>query len=224
MFWCVCGILQQERGSGGHSSPDVAGAEKRPRVEAALGLQVAAVGNKAVEAKATQGIGAEAHLRSAREQASIGARPVHDPIEADFDLRFAAVQAFSSASILGKHRRGVHRAMLKLSRACDPLSQHLRTYQPRHVAAVAGQINIALVGVLVIIMKWPDRTLPIRFIHGFDTVGKIETSGVFRQREFGEHLPREAILAANDDRLCSWARVKPADTPRCFWSTARKTS
>ena len=119
------------------------------------------MGNKAVEARATQGMGAEAHLRSAREQASIGARPVHDPIEADFDLRFAAVQAFSSASNLGKHRRGVHRAMLKLSRACDPLSQRLRTYQPRHVAAVAGQINIALVGVLVVIMAGQDVADPV---------------------------------------------------------------
>lgn len=105
---------------------DVAGAEGRPTVEAALGLQVAAVGDKAVGARATQGMGSEAHLRSAREQAGTGAQSVQDPIGVDFDLRFAAVQAFSSASNSRKHSRGVHRAMLKLSRACDPLSQHLR--------------------------------------------------------------------------------------------------
>ena len=68
-----------------------------------------------------------------------------------------------------------------LSIRCADLDRQLRKQQPPSVRRVAGKISIGLMTVLSLLMQWPDHQLPMRFVIGFQAVGDLEVSHVWKQ-------------------------------------------
>ena len=61
-----------------------------------------------------------------------------------------------------------------------PLSGKLAALMPQHVFRIASNVNLAYMAVLIAALKYPDRELMCNFIHGFQVVGDIPDSGVYR--------------------------------------------
>ena len=68
-----------------------------------------------------------------------------------------------------------------------PVSEALCRLQAPTVRAVAGTLNVAFVAALVILLAWPDVSLPTRYIEGFSQVGLLENSHTMRDL----HLARQ---------------------------------
>lgn len=89
---------------------------------------------------------------------------------------------------------------------------------PSNVRAIASDVNVALLCALVDCLDWPDKELPLNFVRGFQSVGDISDSGVYRAIEpeldevaFAEL--RASIDATNDTWLgdvCSLLRRRAA--------------
>ena len=52
-----------------------------------------------------------------------------------------------------------------------PVSERLSRLQAPTVRAVAGTLNVAFVDALVILLAWPDVTLPWRYLEGCSQFG-----------------------------------------------------
>jgi len=67
----------------------------------------------------------------------------------------------------------------------EPENRVLRAAQPPppNVRSIAGDVNIAMMCALVDSMAWPDVMLPYKFATGFESVGEIPDSGVYRRVE-----------------------------------------
>ena len=73
----------------------------------------------------------------------------------------------------------------EVRRALEPENRLLRAAQPppQNVRRIAGDVNIALMCALVDSLDWPDVMLPYKFATGFESVGDIPDSGVYRHIE-----------------------------------------
>eukprot|EP00971_Amphidinium_carterae_P212380 4214896-Amphidinium_carterae.1 len=110
------------------------------------------------------------------------------------DLKFAAYQC-----VLNRHQaREVHKRSLgvlrELSRRCQALTLQLRSFQPPTVQQVAGQVHIALIAVLSMMMQWPDWRLAQRFVTGFPTTGILERTGLHAEIQVQAPLHVEDLL------------------------------
>eukprot|EP00971_Amphidinium_carterae_P043868 863289-Amphidinium_carterae.1 len=110
------------------------------------------------------------------------------------DLKFAA-----SRCILNRHRARVsHQHSLgvlrELSRRCQALTLHLRSYQSPTVQQVAGHIHIALIAVLSMMMQWHDWKLAQRFVTGVHTTGILERTGLHAEIPVQEPLQVDELL------------------------------
>ena len=102
------------------------------------------------------------------------------------------------------------------------MSNKLKEHQVPTVRAVAGQIHVGLVAVLVLVLEWPDWEMPARFITGFQTTGTLELSHIYDQatppepRRIGEVLAEAPKLLAS---MQNW----PVDPEVDFiWQSAIK--
>ena len=76
------------------------------------------------------------------------------------------------------------------------LHQRLCAVMPAHVLCVSGRMNLALVACCIDALPgYPDRWLVHRFVHGFDVVGGIADSGLFRSLEGVEREPATPVEA-----------------------------
>ena len=91
-------------------------------------------------------------------------------------------------------RQATAAAFQELSTRCLPLSRHLRRWQCKEVASVAGQMHVALIAVLTILMGWPDWRLAMAFIGGFHIIGRLERTGVFLPLELPDQPDRQDFL------------------------------
>ena len=119
------------------------------------------------------------HFQQAAQLGCSRACPWHAEACVDADLRFAATKTVERLEDLREFRRGVGAVVGCLSSRCEKLTAVLRRHQPPTVRAVAGDVHIGLIAVLVVLTCWPDRSLALRFVQGFRIVGQLEVSGVF---------------------------------------------
>ena len=96
------------------------------------------------------------------------------------DLQFAIERNVELQLDLQAERDLSYNCLRDVSRALQPLDDWL--LQHRHVAHVAG-MRPAFVAALVILLRWPDKTLPQCLANGFPLVGPIPPSGIFRPIE-----------------------------------------
>ena len=84
------------------------------------------------------------------------------------------------------------------------MSAALCKLQPPTVRAVAGDLNIAFVAALVLILAWPDTSLPMRCLFGFSQLGILENSGTMRDlhlRPQDQPPQTEAEVMARSEEL-----------------------
>ena len=182
--------------------PSWASAEARGAIEVAMGLQLGAhLSKHAGPQLVPPGSGPIEHLKAAIGVAAAAALPASRRVPAEPDLRFAAAALVADHDRLGDRRRQSIKAVRELAERCSRTSRVLARAQPGTVAAVAGDINVFMVAVLFIVMRWPDRWLPYRFITGFQVIGEVEHTGVFMPMPGAESESPESLLAGHEERL-----------------------
>ena len=141
------------------------------------------------------GMGAEAHYLAAKQFAQTESLPWSKKATAEKGLKFAATNTVKHRHRLAEYRRAAKSAIQELGHRCRKLSEHIVEFQPEHVRKVASGINVVLIAVLVMVMQWPDWTLPSRFVSGFSIIGDLERTGVFRRGESPKELSRSELFA-----------------------------
>ena len=127
------------------------------------------------------GIEAEAAFTACTSMVQDGRNPWNHTTPVTADLDFAAQQVIQHAPNLLAFRECTSSALEELSVRCTGLDKQLRQHQPPTVRRVAGKISVGLMTVSSLLMHWPDHQLPMRFIVGFQAVGDLEVSHVWRQ-------------------------------------------
>ena len=84
----------------------------------------------------------------------------------DDDLIFAAA---------GYSAQGVKlcevRWLQELSRRTWPSTHHLQAYQPPGIRSATQGRRIALIGLIMLLIGWPDTTFVVGLLYGFSAVG-----------------------------------------------------
>ena len=122
----------------------------------------------------------------------------------DDDMSFAIDFSLAQLDSLRETRRRTRAVIAELTNRLQPVSRALRLHQPPSVAAVAGQVHIALIAILACLCKWPDRRLAYRLVIGFELIGKLEGSGVLPTTVYGAYSSTGALVdAARASRVSS---------------------
>ena len=169
------------------------------------------------------GLSASEHFSSALQAAAAQPFPLDAPPAAETDLEFAAESSASRMADLHAFRGESYKAVAALAERLQPTSAHLRQFQCGAVAQVAARMHIGLLAVAVVVMGWPDTTLPLRFITGFSSLGWVERSGVLREIEPVPPISRAELLAGRAEAFQQLeARPESAEEAEFLLGECRK--
>ncbi|CAE8598126.1 unnamed protein product, partial [Polarella glacialis] len=122
-------------------------------------------------------VGKEAHMAFAL--------PLPSPFDSENVMDDDALYAARAMARLGPYvrvwLRRMNRALEALAKAFQPWDDLLVNLMRPDVQAVAKTKKPAMMACLIVLLRWPDRTLPVRYVLGFRLVGIIENSQLFRQ-------------------------------------------
>ena len=123
----------------------------------------------------------ERHVEAAL-RAEIPSRAARAHWQMPSDLKASIAFAAAEAGRLPALRRGRQRVLADVASGLEPLERFIRVQrpQPSHVAEVASRVHVALLCCIVDAMEWPDIEMPLNFLRGFDVLGDIADSGVYR--------------------------------------------
>ncbi len=161
----------------------------------------------------------EAHFAACLKFGSQGRLPFDSDLAAPLDLQFAASQTAKHIRRIREWRASCSGALQELSDRLQPVSSHLRRYQPATVSAVAGQIHVALIAILTWVCGWPDHGLARRFIEGFPLLGRAESTGIFVEKECAEPVSRAQILADSEAMLAALRTDRASDEAEFLWES-----
>ena len=164
--------------------------QERAQAWAYLGMQRAS-GNsrRGLDHLLQPGLGREGHMKQALALPS----PYRPGTTTDPDLRFAAHTMAVWGPAIGAWRQQQQLLLLRLVEALRPLTNALRRLMPDSVKRVAAKKNPAVIALVTILIRWPDRQLATEYVRGHRIVGHIEPSGVFRARG-GEEITETELL------------------------------
>ena len=106
--------------------------------------------------------------------------------------------------------------MVALAQRLRPLSQHLRKQQRGAVAKVAAKMHVAFLAVAVVLLNWPDISLPRRYITGFRSLGMLVTTNVLRQVPRIDPVPLKDLLASAPAAFAALDSCVPTDEAARF--------
>ena len=131
----------------------------------------------------------------------------------DDDLQFACRAIACMGPAIREWRAAQMRCLTKLSKCLAPWERDLVQMMPPSVAKVAADKRPFFMLVCSLLLRWPDETNPLRFVGGFDIVGDIEVSGLFRPLQVNESslvgLPALLGPQADDNLSRMFRRVRP---------------
>ena len=153
------------------AGPRVVSQCERPMFRMALGVQTGAgASGKAAPPLIPFGLGADGHFDAASAFQSLGTPFEQDPL-VDDDLLFAASQSAAWYERLRAERERVLRVLKELSYRWQPVTDYLRSFQPWEVAKATAGRHLAMIGLLGILVDWPDSTFLHNLLTGFPSVG-----------------------------------------------------
>ena len=153
------------------AGPRVVSQCERPMFRMALGVQTGAgASGKAALPLIPFGLGADGHFDAASAFQSLGTPFEQDPL-VDDDLLFAASQSAAWYGRLRAERERVLRVLKELSYRWQPVTDYLRSFQPWEVAKATAGRHLAMIGLLGILVDWPDSTFLHNLLTGFPSVG-----------------------------------------------------
>jgi hypothetical protein len=202
-------------------------AQERAQAWAYLGMQRAA-GNshRGLDHLLQPGLGRERHMEAALALPS----PYRPGTCTDPDLRFAAYAMAVWGPHLSQWRDHQRMLLQRMVEALRPMTNALRRRMPESVRRVAAKKNPAMIALITILLRWPDRQLATEYVEGHHIVGHIESSGVFRARagrEISEDelakgfLGQEAVKFI-DDMMSRQPRRDSADIERLMVAETEK--
>ena len=112
---------------------------------------------------------------------------------------------------LGAFRQRQLEVLRDLAQKARPFDARLKAWAkdaPAHVKAVANKVHVGLMVIMLEAFEcWPDTLLPYGFLVGFDVVGSLQDSGVFRPIADGRSPEIfEAEFRAFQQDNKTWAR------------------
>ena len=116
------------------------------------------------------GLGADGRFAALSEFCTLGTPFEHDPL-ADDDLWFAAEQTALHYGCARTERERVCRVLSELGRRWQPVTDYLRSCQPWEVAKATAGRHLGLLGLLGLLMDWPDPTFLHNLLVGFPSIG-----------------------------------------------------
>ena len=197
------------------------------RAQAALGRQAGVLDSKrALPAVIGYGIGKEQHFDKCRQFGAAGQLPFDADYAPPIDLRFAAF-ATVALTVAGEGRLRRWRqagagSLKELSQRLQPLSRALRRWQSHSVHAVAKNVHVALICVLTWVMGWPDWRLAQRFITGFDIIGRLEETGIWKRCESQEPISEGQLLMESSVMLQGMTSRRPDVEATFLWESCLK--
>ena len=112
------------------------------------------------------GLGANGHFEAALE-CQQHCTPFEQTPVVDSDLWAAAYMSSRNPDDVRKSRQRACGWIAELARRWMPVTSFLRQHQPAEVKAVTASRHIALIGLLLLLIQWPDHDLMHDLIFGF---------------------------------------------------------
>ncbi|CAE7194368.1 unnamed protein product [Symbiodinium sp. CCMP2592] len=129
------------------------------------------------------GLSPDEHFRQALARGDDPLPTEHPPV-LDQDLHFAAAMTVGSLGRLRELRRECVGPLRELKRRWSHVGDHLRKLQTPAVRKVTAQRDLGLLSLFVVLLSWPDTTLPSHLLFGMPAVGTSLPCGVFPQQGF----------------------------------------
>ena len=153
------------------AGPRVVSLSERSMFRMTLGVQTGAgASGKAAPPLVPFGLGADGHFAAASKFRTLGTPFEHDPL-VDDDLWFASEQTALHYGCARTERERVSRVLTELGRRWQPVTDHLRSCQPWEVAKATAGRHLGLLGLLGLLLDWPDPTFMNDLLVGFPSVG-----------------------------------------------------
>ena len=86
------------------------------------------------------------------------------------------------------------RALVELTRFWAPWEAALRSHMPSPVAKVAVDKCPDMMAAMAVLLQWPDQSIGVGFVQGFQLLGRIEAPHIFKSIE-----PRSSLRAKRDN-------------------------
>ena len=131
------------------------------------------------------GLTKEAHI----QDSALLPSPFATTCPLDDDMCFAAEATARLGPFVRTWRSVRTRALCKLSKRLLPWEAELVAHMPPSVKSVAAERRPMFMLACALLMRWPDETNPLRFVSGYDIVGDIEVSGLFRPLRVDDSAP-----------------------------------
>ena len=149
------------------------------------------------------------HFSEARHAGS-HPTPLEATPVADADLRFAADMMCTHYNYLEAARESNFKAFASLKHRWRPVTQRLRSYQTGEHRRVTAAQEIALLGLLVILMCWPDITLAYCTWCGFPAVGYNPWCAIFAARAAAKVGMAYVLEGAQEDAFKILRGMQPS--------------
>ena len=170
----------------------------------------AAAAAKAMPPLIPFGVGEERHFELVME---LKAQPT--PFESmgivDDDLLFAADQYRQLGASLRQTRHRMTRWIHELARRTWPITEWLRQFQPQGPARATKGRHIALIGLLMMFIGWPDPTFMECLIFGFPSVGFSPHVPVYKAQPASYITSSEVVHGAWQDADRLIRTLQPRD-------------
>ena len=138
---------------------------------AGMGQQQGAVTHKAaLPPLLSHQLGPGEHFLEARRVAASPSPLERDPA-GDEDIRYAAERICAPAAALAAARLEHLAALEELRDRWRPVTARIRAAQCPTVAAVTKDRDLGLLALAVVLLAWPDTTLPLNLLYGLPAVG-----------------------------------------------------
>ena len=119
---------------------------------------------------------------------------VDPPLE--WDVKFAVeytVEMVDNGK-LKDFRESAIVATRKVAELLRPASRAARRHQSKRVQLVAGAMNIPMMAFMVTFCAWPDADIVRKYIEGFELMGEIQSTGVFRPVDRPQQMELDELL------------------------------
>ena len=122
------------------------------------------------------GLGKEAHIAAALKLPSpFDPRPWPEP-----DVEFVVQAVATWQQVLPRWAEKLRHVLLTVARAVQPLEDTLKPFRCQSARKVAAGKKPAFLATMVALLRWPDKMLARALVLGFEIVGDLAHSGVFR--------------------------------------------
>ena len=172
------------------------------------GQRYASNSTKGLDHLLPPGLGKEAHIRASSVLPSpFAPSPWPEP-----DVAFVIQAVATWQQALPRWAEKLRHILLTVARAVQPLEEALSPFRCQSARKVAAMKRPAFLAAMVAILRWPDKQLARALVVGFNIVGELAHSGIFRPIVQEGKLPLEQWLgAAAEADLARLLRSRPPE-------------